>query len=37
MNKVGVVVAVVLGAIGLAAIGFFIFMYIALQNLGSNK
>lgn len=37
MNKVGVIVAVVLGAIGLAAVGFFIFMAIALQSFGSNK
>ncbi len=37
MNKVGVVVAVVLGAIGLVAVGFFIFVAIALQSMGSNK
>lgn len=37
MNKVGVVIAVVLGAIGLAAVGFFIFVAIALQSMGSNK
>jgi hypothetical protein len=37
MNKVGVVIAVVLGAIGLAVVGFMVFMAIALQSFGSNK
>lgn len=37
MNKVGVVIAVVLGTIGLAAVGFFIFVAIALQSFGSSK
>jgi hypothetical protein len=37
MNKVGVGIAVVLGAIGLVAVGFMVFMAIALQSFGSNK
>ena len=37
MNRVGVVVAVVLGTIGLAVVGFFIFVAIALQSFGSSK
>ena len=37
MNKVGIAVAVVLGVIGLIAVGFIVFMFIALQNFGSNK
>jgi hypothetical protein len=37
MNKVGIGVAVVLAVIGLIAVGFVIFMFIALQSFGSNK
>ncbi len=37
MNKVGIGVAVVLAVIGLIAVGFLIFMFIALQSFGSNK
>ena len=37
MNKVGIAVAVVLGVIGLIAVGFIVFMFIALQSYGSNK
>jgi hypothetical protein len=37
MNKVGVTIALVLGAIGLVAVGFMVFMAIALQSFGSNK
>jgi hypothetical protein len=36
-NKVGIGVAVVLAVIGLIAVGFIIFMFIALQSFGSNK
>jgi hypothetical protein len=37
LNKVGIGVAVVLAVIGLIAVGFIVFMFIALQNFGSNK
>ena len=37
MNKVGIGIAVVLGVIGLIVVGLFVFMFIALQNFGSNK
>jgi hypothetical protein len=37
MNKVGIGVGVVLAVIGLIAVGFIIFMFIALQSFGSNK
>lgn len=37
VNKVGTIVAVVLGVVGLAAVGFMVFMAIALQSLGSSK
>ena len=37
MNKLGVAIAVVLGAVGLVAVGFMIFVAIALQSFGSNK
>lgn len=37
MNKVGIGVAVVLAVIGLIAVGFIVFMFIALQSFGSNK
>ena len=37
MNKLGTILAIVLGAIGLVAVGFMIFVAIALQSFGSNK
>jgi len=37
MNKVGIGVAAVLAVIGLIAVGFIVFMFIALQSFGSNK
>lgn len=37
MSTAGTIVAVVLGAIGLVAVGFIVFMAIALQSFGSNK
>jgi hypothetical protein len=37
MRKVGIVIAAVLAALGLLAVGFFIFIAIALQSMGSNK
>lgn len=37
MNRIGVIIGIVLGVIGLVAVGFFIFMAIALQSWGSNK
>ena len=37
MNKVGIGVAVVLAVIGLIAVGFMVFFFIALQSFGSSK
>lgn len=37
MTTIGTIVAVVLGAIGLAVVGFFILMAIAMNSFGSNK
>lgn len=37
MKAVGSVLAAILIALGLVAVGFMIFMAIALQSLGSNK
>lgn len=37
MNKVAIGVAVVLGVIGLVAVGLLVFMFVALQSFGSNK
>lgn len=37
MTRIGTVIAVVMGVIGLIAVGFFIMMAIALQSFGSNK
>jgi hypothetical protein len=37
MNKVGITIAVVLGAIGLIAVGFMVLMAIALNSMGSTK
>ncbi len=37
MNRVGVIIAVVLGAIGLVAVAVFVVMAILLQGMGSNK
>ena len=37
MNKIGMTIGIVLGVIGLVAVGFFIFVAIALQSLGSSK
>ena len=37
MNKIGIAVAVVLGVVGLIAVGFMVLMAIALNSMGSNK
>ena len=37
MNRLGMIVGIVLGVVGLLAVGFFVFMAIALQSFGSNK
>jgi hypothetical protein len=37
LNRIGIAVAVVLGVMGLIAVGFMILMAIALGSMGSNK
>lgn len=37
MSRIGTVIAVVMGVIGLVAVAFFIMMGIALSSWGSNK
>lgn len=37
MNRIGVIVAVVLGAIGLVTVALFVVGAILLQSFGSNK
>ena len=37
MTTLGTVLAVVLAAIGLAVVGFFIFLAVAINSFGSNK
>jgi hypothetical protein len=37
MRTVGVILAAVLVTIGLAVVGFFIFMALAVNSIGSNK
>ena len=37
MNRIGVVIAVVLGALGLVAVAVFVVSAVLLQNFGSNK
>ncbi len=37
MTRIGIVVAIVLAVIGLATVGFFVFLSIALSSFGSNK
>jgi hypothetical protein len=37
MGQVGIVIAVVLGAVGLVTVAFTILMGIAFQSFGSNK
>lgn len=37
MNRIGVIVAVILGAIGLVAVAVFVVGAIFMQSFGSNK
>lgn len=37
VNRIGVIVAVVLGAIGLVAVAVFVVVAILMQGMGSNK
>ena len=37
MNRIGVIVAVILGAIGLVAVALFVVGAILMQSFGSNK
>ena len=37
LNRIGIGVAIVLGVIGLIAVGFIVLMAIALSSMGSNK
>ncbi len=37
MNRIGVIVAVILGAIGLVAVALFVVSAVLMQSFGSNK
>ncbi len=37
MNRIGVIIAIVLGSIGLIAVAVFVVMAIVMQSFGSNK